>query len=62
MAACFAAKGHEVVGVDLLERNVRLINEGKAPVFEPGLQELLDRAVAGCAQPATWPRPPARPS
>ncbi len=44
MAACFAAKGHEVVGVDLLERNVRLINAGKAPVFEPGLQELLDRS------------------
>jgi UDPglucose 6-dehydrogenase len=44
MAACFAAKGQRVVGVDLVERNVRLINEGKAPVFEPGLQDMLDRS------------------
>jgi UDPglucose 6-dehydrogenase len=43
MAACFAAKGHRVIGVDLVERNVKLINDGKAPVFEPGLQEMLDR-------------------
>ncbi|HEX5269646.1 MAG TPA: nucleotide sugar dehydrogenase, partial [Gemmataceae bacterium] len=44
MAACFAAKGFKVIGVDLVERNVRLINEGKAPVFEPGLQDMLDRS------------------
>jgi len=44
MAACFAAKGHQVLGVDLQERNVRLLNEGRAPVFEPGLQELLDQS------------------
>lgn len=44
MAACFAAKGHRVVGVDLVERHVRMINEGQAPVFEPGLQEMLDRS------------------
>jgi UDPglucose 6-dehydrogenase len=43
MAACFSAKGFQVVGVDLIERNVRMISEGKAPVFEPGLQEMLDR-------------------
>ncbi len=45
MAACFAAKGFRVIGVDLVERNVRLINEGKAPVFEPGLQDMLDRGT-----------------
>ncbi len=44
MAACFSAKGFQVIGVDLIERNVRLINDGKAPVFEPGLQEMLDRS------------------
>jgi UDPglucose 6-dehydrogenase len=44
MCACFAAKGHRVVGVDLNERFVQLINEQKPPVFEPGLAEML----AGC--------------
>ena len=43
MAACFAAKGHEVVGVDLSEEFVAKINAGQAPVFEPGLQETLDK-------------------
>jgi UDPglucose 6-dehydrogenase len=43
MAACFAAKGHRVIGVDVNERFVRQINEGKAPVFEPGLDDMLAR-------------------
>jgi UDPglucose 6-dehydrogenase len=43
MAACFAAKGHRVIGVDLSERFVAAVNEGRAPVFEPGLQEMIDR-------------------
>lgn len=41
MAAIFAARGHEVLGVDLNERFVDAINAGKPPVFEPGLAELL---------------------
>jgi UDPglucose 6-dehydrogenase len=41
MVASFAAKGHTVIGVDINPQSVRLINEGKAPVFEPGLTELL---------------------
>src|SRR5438874_8433176 len=44
MVACFAAKGHRVIGVDLNERCVRQINEGKAPVAEPGLEELLQQS------------------
>ncbi len=44
MAACFAAKGYRVIGVDLNEHYVRMINHGKAQVFEPGLNELLSRA------------------
>ncbi len=56
MAACLAAKGHQVVGVDLNEKFVQAINAGKPPVFEPGLQEMLDqtggrlRATADCEQ------------
>jgi UDPglucose 6-dehydrogenase len=41
MAACFAAKGFRVIGVDQDPQKVDAINNGKAPVFEPGLQDLL---------------------
>ena len=44
MVACFAAKGHRVIGVDVNERFVRLLNEGKPPVSEPGLEDLLKQA------------------
>jgi UDPglucose 6-dehydrogenase len=44
MAACFAAKGHRVIGVDVNERFVRLLHEGKPPVVEPGLEELLQQS------------------
>lgn len=44
MVACFAAKGHQVIGVDLNERFVQLLNAGKPPVSEPGLEDLLKRA------------------
>ena len=43
LAAVLASKGHRVVGVDVDPRVVRLLNEGQAPVFEPGLAELVDR-------------------
>jgi UDPglucose 6-dehydrogenase len=46
MAACFAAKGHRVVGVDLNEGFVQAINDGRAPVFEPNLQEMIDKGRA----------------
>jgi UDPglucose 6-dehydrogenase len=45
MVACFAAKGHRVIGVDVNERFVRLINEGKPPVSEPGLEDLLKQSA-----------------
>ena len=41
IAACYAYKGHRVIGVDSNPDVVRLVNEGRAPVFEPGLQEML---------------------
>jgi UDPglucose 6-dehydrogenase len=41
MAACFAAKGFTTVGVDLNEAYVEAINEGRAPVYEPQLTEML---------------------
>jgi len=44
MAACLAAKGFPVIGVDVDARKVNAINNAQAPVFEPGLPELLQVA------------------
>jgi len=40
-AACFASKGLDVVGVDVIEANVEAINHGKCPIQETGLAALL---------------------
>src|SRR5688572_4193376 len=41
MAASMAHKGMHVTGVDRQRRNVDLINEGRAPVLEPKLEEMI---------------------
>jgi len=41
MAACFAAKGFNVLGVDADVTKVESIRQGKSPVCEPHLPELL---------------------
>jgi GDP-mannose 6-dehydrogenase len=40
-AACFAAIGHHVVGVDVNGRKVDQLASGVAPVLEPGLEEAI---------------------
>lgn len=45
-AGCFASRGHRVIGVDPQQIKVDLINEGKAPIVEEGLDGLLRDAVA----------------
>lgn len=44
-AGCLAEAGHEVLGVDVSEIKVDLINRGRAPVIEPGLDEILRTQV-----------------
>jgi len=44
LAAVFASKGYHVIGVDIHAEYVRLLAAGKAPVQEPGLQELIERS------------------
>jgi UDPglucose 6-dehydrogenase len=40
-AASFAFKGFEVIGIDINKNFVDAINFGKAPIYEPRLQELI---------------------
>lgn len=42
MAAVFAAKGHDVIGLDLNPAFLAALRNGKAPVEEPRLQEMID--------------------
>jgi GDP-mannose 6-dehydrogenase len=44
-AACLAADGHTVVGVDTNPVKVDLLNQGHAPVVEAGLGELIEEGV-----------------
>lgn len=46
LAAVLAHKGHTVIGMDLDTRAVRLVNTAKAPVFEPGLEDLIHQSSA----------------
>ncbi|MHA6494155.1 GDP-mannose 6-dehydrogenase [Pseudomonas borbori] len=45
-AGCLSARGHEVVGVDISATKIDLINNGKSPIVEPGLEELLQRGLS----------------
>ncbi|MRK22038.1 nucleotide sugar dehydrogenase [Pseudomonas sp. JG-B] len=44
-AGCLAARGHQVIGVDVSSTKVELINQGKSPIVEPGLQALLQQGT-----------------
>ncbi|WP_405057697.1 nucleotide sugar dehydrogenase [Kribbella sp. NBC_01505] len=46
-AACLAAAGHDVWGVDVDTAKVGPITEGHSPVVEPGLDELVADGVTG---------------
>lgn len=45
-AASMAELGHDVVGVDVDAQKIEALASGLPPFFEPGLSELLDRALA----------------
>jgi len=44
-AACMAALGHDVIGVDVDPAKVEDLSQARAPFFEPGLPELLRTAM-----------------
>lgn len=44
-AACMAELGHEVLGVDVDEKKIEALKDGRVPFFEPGLPEVLERNI-----------------
>ncbi|MEU2851300.1 UDP-glucose dehydrogenase family protein [Streptomyces syringium] len=46
-AAAMAELGFEVLGLDVVPEKIEMLGRGKVPMYEPGLEELLRRHVAG---------------
>lgn len=44
--ACFAEVGHNVICVDNNQKKVDMLQAGKIPIYEPGLEELVHRNVS----------------
>ncbi len=40
---CYAESGNEVICVDIDAKRIAALNEGKVPIYEPGLEELVRR-------------------
>ncbi|MFH8615317.1 UDP-glucose dehydrogenase family protein [Streptomyces sp. NPDC017979] len=46
-AAAMAELGFEVLGLDVVPEKIEMLSAGRVPMYEPGLEELLARHVAG---------------
>ncbi|PYL12273.1 MAG: UDP-glucose 6-dehydrogenase, partial [Verrucomicrobia bacterium] len=44
--ACFADVGHDVICVDNDVQKIKLLQDGKVPIYEPGLEEVIHRNVS----------------
>ncbi len=44
--ACLAEDGHQVVGVDSNRKKVEIVNSGRAPTREPGLDDRIASVIA----------------
>jgi len=44
---CFAEMGNSVICVDTDEKKINMLNSGKVPIWEPGLEEMIQRNSAG---------------
>ncbi|RME60725.1 MAG: UDP-glucose/GDP-mannose dehydrogenase family protein [Candidatus Dadabacteria bacterium] len=44
-AACFADSGNDVICAEVDPKKLKLLKEGKVPIYEPGLEEILKRNI-----------------
>ena len=44
-AACFSDLGNRVIALDINEERIKGLKQGEMPIYEPGLEELVDRNV-----------------
>ena len=52
-AACFASMGHRVIGVDVNPAKVEMMESGRSPIIEAGMNELVAEGNRGCRLHAT---------
>ena len=44
---CFADMGNQVTCIDISEEKINMLHQGQAPIYEPGLNEMIARNVRG---------------
>jgi GDP-mannose 6-dehydrogenase len=52
-AACFASMGHRVIGVDANPSKVEMVENGRSPIVEAGMNELIAEGHRACQLHAT---------
>jgi GDP-mannose 6-dehydrogenase len=52
-AACFASMGHKVIGVDVSPDKVAMIDSGRSPIIEAGMNEMVAEGNRACRLHAT---------
>ena len=43
---CLAEMGHDVVCIDVDERKIDVLKQGRSPIYEPGLEDLLKKNIS----------------
>lgn len=45
-AACLASIGHDLIAVDIDEDKISMLQSGKVPIYEPGLEKVISQATS----------------